>query len=359
MGVGKCLPGAATGALQFNNYTQTYQPANELCPVASRWNFIHCPKCQCNGHSTCNDTVDTGVLILNAKSSSKYKLTGLTQAIGDNYDGFFKCTQCENNTVGDQCETCALMHYGDALNGGTCAECACNDDAADCDRRTGRCYCSTKGVSGPHCESCDDNYIRDWQNKSCMFELAMDYIFTFNLGSTSPPDKYVTKINYVARPMRADVDVTFQLECSASSRARVNLTIYSAAFLYQSPIDSGARVDVTRTHVGATATNPPITATSFQPILNSPFRPMIIDMPCYVPLTMLFQHDDYDFSADANTTFFVNVADFSTPVILKVSVSIVSHHMGDIVADFICSTAADKMVEVHSNIFIVRTNWVE
>ena len=33
--------------------------------------------------------------------------------------------------------------------------CECNDHGRVCDRRTGTCQCSTKGIVGDYCDKCD------------------------------------------------------------------------------------------------------------------------------------------------------------------------------------------------------------
>ncbi|XP_076269984.1 wing blister isoform X2 [Rhynchophorus ferrugineus] len=104
----------------------------------------YCGKCDCNGHSqTCNP--DTG-----------------------------ECT-CEHNTVGEQCERCAVGYYGNPLRGTSqdCIRCACplledsNNFSPSCqldnynlDNEGGYvCTQCPKGYTGDHCEVCDDGFF--------------------------------------------------------------------------------------------------------------------------------------------------------------------------------------------------------
>ncbi|CAG00346.1 unnamed protein product [Tetraodon nigroviridis] len=87
------------------------------------WAFIQCPACQCNGHSRCvNGSV---------------------------------CEHCGNLTSGTHCQNCMPGYYGDPINGGKCNACKCNNHANVCQSNTGKCFCTTKGIKGDHCQLCD------------------------------------------------------------------------------------------------------------------------------------------------------------------------------------------------------------
>ncbi|EPY79185.1 attractin isoform 1 preproprotein [Camelus ferus] len=128
-GKGKCIEGSYKGPVKMPS--QTPQTGNfypqpllnsSMCLEDSRynWSFIHCPACQCNGHSKC-----------------------INQSI---------CEKCENLTTGKHCETCISGFYGDPTNGGKCQPCRCNGHASLCNTNTGKCFCTTKGVKGDECQ---------------------------------------------------------------------------------------------------------------------------------------------------------------------------------------------------------------
>uniref|UniRef100_A0A2M4CRS9 Putative attractin n=1 Tax=Anopheles darlingi TaxID=43151 RepID=A0A2M4CRS9_ANODA len=182
-GLGKCLPGGDSGAHE------------ELeCP-SQRWHFTHCPSCQCNGHSTCPD----------GKS----------------------CLQpCSHLTVGTNCDKCKSGYWGNPVNGGVCQKCECNGQAQYCHSETGKCFCSTKGLAGDHCEKCDatNHYHGDPSRGSCYYDLTIDYQFTFNLSKKE--DRHFTQINFRNSPVKPDIDADFSITCSVA--ARMNITIRTA-----------------------------------------------------------------------------------------------------------------------------------
>lgn len=124
--------------IQFLGPTlHTHSLPSSTCP-SEVWHFTTCPVCQCNGHASCigNSSV---------------------------------CMSCGNLTTGSHCEYCIKGYWGNPVNGGKCTQCSCNNQADDCHRETGKCYCSTKGIIGDQCEKCDitNHYHPDPNNKSC------------------------------------------------------------------------------------------------------------------------------------------------------------------------------------------------
>nr|CAD7262632.1 unnamed protein product [Timema shepardi] len=225
-GLGSCLPGGNNGP-QVPDFT---------C-LSDHWFFTQCPICQCNGHSTCAN--DTSICI----------------------------QPCSNLTHGPHCEQCVLGYYGNPVNGGRChgklpsflsplvltcpafytvtaAEiyqqvrgglkgresetvCECNDQGTECHSDTGKCFCTTKGITGDHCERCDtqNHYHGDPTNHgSCFYDLTIDYQFTFNLSKKE--DRHYTQINFKNSPPKPDVDADFTITCSVM--AKMNITMKTA-----------------------------------------------------------------------------------------------------------------------------------
>lgn len=240
-GLGTCLPGGDSG------------PQDEQeCPD-HRWHFTHCPSCQCNGHSTCPDTK--------------------------------QCKQpCANLTYGQNCEKCKAGYWGNPVNGGQCQKCDCNGQAQFCHSETGKCFCSTKGLAGDHCEKCDatNHYHGDPSRGSCYYDLTIDYQFTFNLSKKE--DRHFTQINFRNSPIKPDIDADFSIQCSVA--AKMNITIRTAG--------SGNQEK-----------------TLFNGVNCSSFR-------------YRFSKVEHHFGIDDNvtlTTFYVYVYDFQPPVWIQIAFS--------------------------------------
>lgn len=110
------------------------------CPP-DRWHFTKCPPCQCNGHASCHNGT---------------------------------CLACRDLTTGPHCDRCVTGYWGNPVNGGKCQSCICNGKAKQCHPETGKCFCTTKGLIGDHCEKCDttNHYLEDpSNNKSCFCKL--------------------------------------------------------------------------------------------------------------------------------------------------------------------------------------------
>uniref|UniRef100_A0A8D0D1I6 Attractin n=1 Tax=Sander lucioperca TaxID=283035 RepID=A0A8D0D1I6_SANLU len=173
-GCGWCTDPSNTGKGQCieGSYRGPPQPAlnASMCPSEAKynWSFIHCPACQCNGHSQCiNESV---------------------------------CEKCEDLTTGRHCESCISGFYGDPTNGGSCQPCKCNGHASMCNPNNGKCFCTTKGIKGDRCHLCEveNRYQGNPLKGTCYYTLLIDYQFTFSLSQED--DRYYTAINFVATP---------------------------------------------------------------------------------------------------------------------------------------------------------------
>ncbi|GFS18343.1 LOW QUALITY PROTEIN: attractin-like [Elysia marginata] len=211
-GIGRCYDGSMTGPISHTS--KGYSVDSSICP-SERWYFNDCPKCQCNGHSSCFNNTST-------------------------------CKSCEHPTTGPQCQFCANGFYGVPKHGASCKACTCNDQADTCDHVTGACFCRTRGVIGMNCSSCDDKnkYTGNPKNGgTCYYRLTTDFQYTFNLSK--PEDQNYTTINFLNTPTSSDRDVDFTLNCS--TQAFVNITYKSKSFPKETEYVSGRLCDFFRT----------------------------------------------------------------------------------------------------------------
>ncbi|RWS30423.1 attractin-like protein [Leptotrombidium deliense] len=258
-GVGLCLEGSAEAPYMWNG--THYNRADNACP-SRHWHFTSCPECQCNGHSSC--------------------------AFGSN-----ECQKpCKHLTEGSHCQFCSAGYYGNPINGGNCTACSCNNHSVFCDRGNGKCYCSTKGIVGHHCDRCDEqnHYFGNptEEGGTCYYNLTIDFQYTFNMSKSD--DRYYTKINFMNVPIKPDIDVDFSISCS--EQASVNVSIGSTSF--------PTRVLLERYECGS--------------------------------IKYRFSHDENLFGVE-NTTFYVHVFGFSTPFILQISFS--QHRTLDLLQFFV------------------------
>lgn len=234
------------------------------CRNPKSWFFDGKPECDCNGHSVCNNASMATTL----------------------YSGK-ECSTCDDHTEGEHCERCTEGYYGDPRNGGNCTECQCNGQAYSCDNENGDCYCTTKGVTGPKCDKCDQKYDGDpTKSKPCSYKLAIDFIFTFKLDNNEDKDRYVNQINFYAIPFKDDTDVQFSISCDGEHDAMVE--------------------------VNKTKTESPGELVSTK----------ILNQPCDAhgfKRTWLAHDRNFPFGTSANTTFFVTVYNFTTPIKIQIS----------------------------------------
>ncbi|XP_058961853.2 attractin-like protein 1 isoform X2 [Pocillopora verrucosa] len=177
-GSGRCMPGGKNEP--FLGSGDSYADCSK-----SRWNFINCPACQCNGHSKCVE--------------------------GN------RCENCEDNTAGAHCERCADGYYGDPRNGGKCADCRCSSQTKLCDSE-GKCRCLALGATGNRCDRCVPGYNR-----------GGDFCYYNFLGSKK--DFNVTgfktfNFEYTLKEEKRSVSVEIKWKGgNKGSKARVNITM--------------------------------------------------------------------------------------------------------------------------------------
>ncbi|XP_076062898.1 attractin-like protein dsd isoform X2 [Oratosquilla oratoria] len=186
-GLGSCMEGGQRGPIS----PATGLVRSSRCPNP-RWFFTSCPQCNCNGHSYCAENQT-------------------------------ECLQpCANHTEGTHCQHCMERYWGNPSNGGLCEPCTCNDHGDTCNRVSGRCHCHTKGVSGDHCDQCDNknHYVGDPLHGSCFYDLQIDYQFTFNLSKNE--DRHIGQINFFNIPTKSDVDTDFDILCSKAANIKIS-----------------------------------------------------------------------------------------------------------------------------------------
>lgn len=236
-GLGTCMPGGDSGSQD-----------ESMCPSHS-WYFTQCPSCQCNGHSTCPDS-KTCIM------------------------------PCNNLTTGANCERCRDGYWGNPVNGGKCHKCECNEKAELCHPETAKCFCSTKGLAGDHCEKCDatNHYHGDPSvGGSCYYDLTIDYQFTFNLSKKE--DRHFTQINFRNTPVKSDIDADYSILCSVA--AKMNITIRTG---------------------------------------NDAERILFSNLNCS-QFRYRFSKNDHHFGLENNTTFYVYVYDFKPPLWIQIAFS--------------------------------------
>lgn len=205
-------------------------------------------------------------------------------------------------TTGEHCEKCTEGYFGDARNGGECHACQCNGQATSCDPETGYCYCAIKGTSGKHCSSCEQKYVGNpKEDRPCtcksirniqtlintpLVELGIDFIFTFKLDADDFKDKHVRQINFYSMPFKKDTDVQFSVTCESDSDAKVAINLTSNIF---------------DPHPGP----------------HSRLSPAHHCTPA--GLKRVYSASDFDFGTDTNTTFYVTITDFVTPIRIQIS----------------------------------------
>nr|XP_023399923.1 laminin subunit alpha-3-like [Loxodonta africana] len=109
-----------------------------------------CEACNCHGHAIdCYYDADV------ERQQASLNSQGI-------YAGGGVCINCQHNTAGVNCESCAKGYYRphgvpvDAPHG--CIPCSCNPEQADgCEQGSGRCYCKPN-FHGDNCEECAVGY---------------------------------------------------------------------------------------------------------------------------------------------------------------------------------------------------------
>eukprot|EP01134_Creolimax_fragrantissima_P006997 CFRG6997T1 len=212
-GLGVCMDGDIAG------------PINGSCPLGSVYYFSPpSPACQCSGHSTCDGggvcvECDGNTEGLQCESCAvgyygnalnngtcvecQREFNGVTCFACDPITG--GCTNCNGNVTGDACDTCKSGYFGDALSG-SCTECLCNNQTNVCNATTGVCIDCPPGVEGDHCETCSDQYTGDptAEDGHCYFSLAANTRYEVTLREDYSRYFYVSPVR-----SNSELNITF------------------------------------------------------------------------------------------------------------------------------------------------------
>ena len=154
---------------------------------------------------------------------------------------------------------------------------------------------------GDHCERCDvaNHYtsglltlLPGTTNSSllhtCYYDLQLDFQFTFNLSKKE--DRHIRQINFRNVPLKPDLDLEFSVMCS--SMAKLNISVRS--------IRSGTSDD---DGDGG----------------SSGEERFLVYNQSFTAYKSRFPRSQYQFGSEENTTFYVYVYDFRSPIWIQVT----------------------------------------
>uniref|UniRef100_A0A8C5AZY2 Basement membrane-specific heparan sulfate proteoglycan core protein n=1 Tax=Gadus morhua TaxID=8049 RepID=A0A8C5AZY2_GADMO len=160
-----------------------------------------CVRCQCSGHSTtcdpetsicqnCQDNTEGARcescapgyygVVRGFHDDCKPCACPLTNpennfspsCVSESFDDY-RCTDCPEGYEGKYCERCATGYHGNPrMPGGRCEECKCSAWGAlpgPCDPETGQCRCRG-GATGPSCDQCMERHVMH----ECVFSCDDD-----------------------------------------------------------------------------------------------------------------------------------------------------------------------------------------
>ena len=172
---------------------------------------------------------------------------------------------------------------------------------------------------GDHCERCDlaNHYspglltVSSHANTNsgvpanwtvlptCYYDLQLDFQFTFNLSKKE--DRHIKQINFRNVPLKPDLDLEFSVQCS--TLAKLNISVRSAKVVnYKLNVIVRALI-LFPLQVDA------------EDIDEEKY--ILFNYNC-TAFKSRFQRNEYHFGSEENTTFYVYVYDFRSPIQITV-----------------------------------------
>jgi hypothetical protein len=103
------------------------------------------------------------------------------------------------------------------LNGGIGEKCDCSKNSKSCDYKTGKCHCTTKGISGKRCDECNigNKYWGDPETSSCYYNITGAFAYSFRLNKED--DKAVTALNCHVIDIKEEPDIEVEVTIDKSA----------------------------------------------------------------------------------------------------------------------------------------------
>lgn len=136
---------------------------------------------------------------------------------------------------------------------------------------------------------------------TCYYDLQLDFQFTFNLSKKE--DRHIKQINFRNVPLKPDLDLEFSVQCS--TLAKLNISVRSAKVV--NPWLSVIVRIRNNFLISLQVDEDNIDEEKF----------ILVNYNC-TTFKSRFQRNEYHFGSEENTTFYVYVYDFRSPIQITV-----------------------------------------